>query len=358
MTSKLTHIGIIGLAAFFAVAGTPASAAGTASGTAIENIATVNYQVGGVSQTQKTASDSFVVDRKVDLLVEKANSATVEVVPGQNDAYATFQLRNDSNETLDFALAVTHLSGGTSVHGGTDTFDALNVRIYRDNPTTGSIGTWDSGDVLVTHVDELAADQTARLFVLVDIEDTLANGAVSGIQLRATAHAGATPGTLGALVTQTAGANTAGKDTVFADAGGVNDTARDGAHSAANDFTVRTATLTVTKRSRVVWDPFNEETDPKMIPGSRVEYCISVSNTGSVAATNVTITDSVPSQLSFIAGSIRLNGTVTGDTCNADGAAGGSYAAPVVSGTVSTPSGGGALNAGDTRTLVFRATVN
>jgi uncharacterized repeat protein (TIGR01451 family) len=244
------------------------------------------------------------------------------------------------------------------VHGGTDTFDAANVRIYLDNPTSGSIGSWDSGDTLVTHVDELAADQTARLFVLVDIDDALTNGAVSGIQLRATAHAGATPGTLGALVTQTAGANTAGKDTVFADTAGVNDTARDGAHSAANDFTVRTATLTVSKTSRVVWDPINAGTDPKMIPGSHIEYCISVSNTGSVAATNVTVTDSVPSQLAFIAGSIRLNGTVTGETCNDDGAAGGSYAAPVVSGTVSTPSGGGALDAGDTRTLIFRATVN
>ena len=148
-------------------------------------------------------------------------------------------------------------------------------------------------------------------------------------------------------------ANTAGKDTVFADIAGVTgDAARDGSHSDNDDYTVQTATLAVTKSSRVISDPFNNTTNPKLIPGAVVEYCISVANSGSADATSVVINDAVPGQLTFNAGTILLNGTVTGTTCNADGAAGGSYAAPNVSGTIAT------IAAGATRTLVFRATVN
>lgn len=349
--TKLTTMGAFGLAAACGVA-TPALAAGTTAGSSITNTVTVDFQVGGISQTQQSASDSFVVDRKIDLLVEEVGTVTTDVVPGQTNAVTTFQLRNDSNETLDFLLAATQIAGGTAAHGGTDSFNATNIRIYRDNPSTGTVGSYDVGDALVTYVDELAADTTVRLFVLADIPGGLANNAVAGVQLRATAREGGAASTQGAAIAQTTGANTAGKDTVFADAAGVNDAARDGAHSAADDYTVKTATLAVTKTSRVISDPINNTTNPKLIPGATVEYCVAVANSGGAAATSVAINDSVPGELTFTAGSIKLNGTVTGGTCNADGAAGGSYSAPVVSGTIAT------VAAGDTRTLVFRATVN
>jgi hypothetical protein len=53
-----------------------------------------------------------------------------------------------------------------------------------------------------------------------------------------------------------------------------------------------------------------------------------------------------------VAGSILVNGTTTAGTCNADGVAGGSFAAGTVSAGLSN------LAAGDTRTVVFRVTVN
>lgn len=359
--TRLINMGTLGVAAIACFASAPAFAAGTTAGTSITNTATVDFQVGGVSQTQQSASDIFVVDRKINLLVEEVGTVTTEVVPGQAGAVTTFQLTNSSNEGLDFLLAATQISGGTAAHGGTDSFNAANIRIYRDNPTTGTVGSWDAGDALVTYIDELAADTTARIFVLADIPAGLANGSVAGVQLRATAREGGTAGSQGAVITQTAGANTAGKDTVFADGIGVNDGSRDGAHSAADDYTVKTATLTVTKTSRVIWDPFNTTTNPKLIPGAVVEYCIAIANSGGADATTVAITDSVPGQLTYLGsgnpnslpnGPIALGGTVTAGACNADGAAGGSYAAPVVSGTLPT------VAAGATRTLVFRATVN
>lgn len=354
MTSKLNTVGVIGMAAIASFAATPALAAGTTAGTTITNTATVDYQVGGVAQGQQSAANNFTVDRKINLLVEEVGTVTTSVVPGQTNAVTTFQLTNSSNEVLDFALVASQITGGTAAHGGTDTFNVNSVRIYRDNTVTGTVGSWDAGDTLITsYIDELVVDTAIRLFVVADIPAALANNAVAGVTLRATAREGGLAGTQGAAITETTGANTAGKDTVFADIAGVaGDVARDGSHSDDDDYTVQTATLAVVKSSRVISDPFNNITNPKLIPGAVVEYCISVANTGSADATSVLINDPVPGQLTFNAGTILLNGTVTAGTCNADGAAGGSYAAPNVSGTIAT------IAAGATRTLVFRATVN
>lgn len=354
MTSKLNTVGFIGMAAIASFGATPALAAGTTAGTTITNTATVDYQVGGVAQGQQSAANNFTVDRRINLLVEEVGTVTTNVVPGQTNAVTTFQLTNSSNEVLDFALVASQITGGTAAHGGTDTFNVNNVRIYRDNTVTGTIGSWDAGDTLITgYVDELVVDTAIRLFVVADVPAALANNAVAGVILRATAREGGVGGTQGAAITETTGANTAGKDTVFADIAGVTgDVARDGSHSDDDDYTLQTATLAVIKSSRVISDPFNNTTNPKLIPGAVVEYCISVANSGSADATSVLINDPVPGQLTFNAGSILLNGTVTAGTCNADGAAGGSYSAPNVSGTIAT------IAAGATRTLVFRATVN
>ena len=73
---------------------------------------------------------------------------------------------------------------------------------------------------------------------------------------------------------------------------------------------------------------------------------------GSATATKSACPTRFRPQTTFVARSIKVDGTVTGSTCNADGTAGGSYASGVVSGTLSD------IAAGATRTLVFRVTVN
>lgn len=350
MTSKLKLLSTGSMAAALLASAAPAFAAGTTAGTVITNNVTVDYQVGGVAQTQRTASDNFTVDRRINLTVAEVGAVTTSVVPGQNGASVAFTLTNTSNAPLDFSLAASQQAGGTAAHGGTDNFDVTGLSLFRDVNGNNS---YDAGtDTAITFVDELAADASITLLVVGNIPGTRLNGDVAGVRLLATAREAGTAASLGAAITETVGANTAGVDTVFADAAGVTDAARDGAHSDDDDFTVVTATLNVTKTSRVISDPVNNTTNPKMIPGAVIEYCIAVANTGSAAATNVAINDPVPGQLTFSAGTILLNGTVTGATCNADGVAGGSYTAPNVSGTIAT------VAAGATRTLVFRATVN
>lgn len=352
MTSKLYHLGSCSVVALAIVGSVPAMAGGTLAGSTITNNASVTYQVGGVAQTPPPpAVNVFTVDRKVNLTVAESGAATTTVVPSQSGAVTTFTLQNTSNAVLDFALSATQSAGGVSAHGGTDSFDVTGVAIYRD---TNANGTYESGtDVLVTYIDELGIDASVTLFVVANVPAALATGAVAEVNLVATGREGGAAGSQGAALAETAGANTAGMDTVFADAAGVTDGARDASHSDDDDYTVATATLTLSKTATVISDPVNGTSNPKMIPGAVVEYCIAVANAaGGASATSVAVSDVLPGQVTFNAGSILLNGTVTGVTCNADGVAGGAFGAGTVTGTIAT------ITAGDTRTLVFRATVN
>lgn len=336
---------------------TPALAAGTAAGATITNTATLNYQVGGVAQTAINASNNITVDRKITLTVAEVGSATTSVAPGSSAQVTSFTVTNSSNDTIDLGLTAAQLSGGTAAHGGTDNFDLTGLGMFVD---TNGNRSYDAGtDQAVTYLDEIAADASRTVFIVGNVPLTSANGDVAGVTLVAQARSGSGAGSQGAVITETSGANTAAMDTVFADAAGPasGDGARDGKASDDDDYTVSAPSLTVTKQSRVVSDPVNGSTNPKLIPGAVVEYCIVVQNAaGSASANSVTISDPLPAQTSFVTASSFLNGTYTGSTptgtCNLDGTAGGSVAAGTLSGTLGT------IAAGTTRTLYFQVTIN
>ena len=347
-------IRLLASASVLTVAGlaeSPAFVAGTTAGSTITNTVTVSYQVGGVSQNTVSATDNLTVDRKINLVVAQLGTTTTSVSPGQTSAVTGFTVTNSSNATLDFALALTQSSGGTAAHGGTDTFDVSNAKLYLDSDNSG---TYNAGDTLITYLDEIPADATKTVFVVSDIPLGKTTGAVANVRLTATAAESGGAGALGILVTQTAGANTSGMDTVFADDNSNGNTAKDGASFAENDYTVLAAALTAVKTSKIISDPVNGATNPKMIPGATVEYCIAVSNgAGSATATNVALSDPLPAQTTYLAAfGIKVNGTVTAGACNADGSAGGSFASNTVSGTLSN------IAAGGTSTMVFRVTIN
>ncbi|MEO6218047.1 MAG: hypothetical protein ABIO86_18605 [Sphingomonas sp.] len=354
MTRASHRLGAVSLLVLAGLAATPAYAAGTTAGSTVTNTVQVNFQVGGVAQTPVSASDTFTVDRKVNVTVAEVGSTTTQTSPGQLAAVTTFTVTNLSNATLDFALAAAQQVGGAGAHSNTDNFDVTNVKIYVDSNTNG---VYDAGtDTLVTYLDELAADASKTVFVVADIPVARVTNDVAAVTLTATGREGGTAATQGIALVQTATANTASMDTVFADGAGATDAARDAAFSAKDDYTILAAALSATKTSRVISDPFNNTTNPKMIPGAVVEYCIAVANaSGSATATSVALSDILPAATTYQASfGILMNGTVTGATCNADGVAGGAYNAgtTTVSGTLAS------IVAADTRTLVFRVTIN
>ncbi|WP_234036060.1 hypothetical protein [Porphyrobacter sp. YT40] len=328
--------------ALIALQTAPAFAEGTNAGTTITNTATVDYEVGGVQQTQETASDSFTVDRKVNLTVALVGGPTTSVVPGEAGAVITFDVANLSNDTIDAVLAVTQAASG-------DDFDVGNVRIVIDDGN----GVYDAGDTEAALIDEIAEDATVRVFVVSDIPLGRANDDLANLTLSATAHEGGAPGSQGAVLTATSGANTNGIDTVLADSAGSDDSANDGIFSTRGGYSVTAATLTVTKTNRVLQDPVNGSTNPKAIPGAEVEYCVAVSNAaGSALATNIVVTDVVPADLTIVAGSILVDGTLDGSNNCTGGSAGGSISGQTVTAPLSDIAGG------ETRTAAFRVTIN
>lgn len=336
-------LGAVSAAALVAFSTSPALAAGTSAGDVITNTVTVDFQVGGIDQTAVQGSDSFTVDRKVNVLVTEVGSATTSVSPGQEQAVTTFEVTNLSNDTIDLALSVAQ--------PGSDEFDLTNVEIYLDDGN----GVFDAGDTLVTSLDEIGEDDTVTVFVVGDVPIDRITGDVAEVTLTATAHAGGGAGSLGSLLTATAGGNTSGIDTVLADGEGATDAEYDGSFSATDSYTVLAAAVTAAKKSTIVSDPVNGTSNPKAIPGATVEYCIAVSNaTGSATATGVNISDTLPADLTFDnTFGVFVDGTVDGSgDCNADGTTGGGHAAGVVTGSLSD------IGAGVTRTLYFRATIN
>ncbi len=349
-----TALGIVSLAA------TPAFAAGTNAGDTITNTVTVNYQVGGVAQTAIQASDNIIVDRKINLTVAEVGTATTSVVPGQTNAVTTFTVTNTSNTAIDVGLTAAQLAGGTAAHGGTDVFNLTGLTMYVDNPVTGTVGSWDAGDAAVTYLDELAADASRTIFLVGNVPIGATNGQVAGVTLTGVGQQAGTAGTQGGNWTATAGANTAGIDTVLADAAGLaGDIAYDGKHSDDDDYTISAPLLNVYKTSRVISDPVNGTTNPKMIPGAVVEYCLIVVNGAAGAPANsVSLSDPLPAATTYLGTFTPLvGGTYTGTaptgTCNADGTAtAGAHSAGTISGSLGT------LNAGTTRTVLFRVTIN
>ena len=351
MTNKIKLLGVSSCIAITALSTAPALAAGTTAGSTISNTATVGYSVGGTPQTSVSSNAAvFTVDRRITLTVTEPGNLTTQVAPGSSNQVTTFFVTNTSNAPLDLGLTVAQSAAS---HGGTDNFDVTTPTIWINTGPSVASATFDpANSVQVTYLDELAADASRFVFVRAGVPGTQVNGDVAGIALTAQAFEPGVVATQGALVTQTAGANTAGIDTVFADAAGATDAVTDGRISARDDYTVLAAALTVTKTSTIISDPINLLVNPKMIPGATVEYCIVVANAaGGGTAQSPTISDLVPTQTTFVASSILINGT---GTCTG-GAAGGSYTttpAPTVSGTL------GDVAPAASSSMRFRVTIN
>ena len=125
-------------------------------------------------------------------------------------------------------------------------------------------------------------------------------------------------------------------------------------------YTCQPGNLAVSKISTVLSDGVST-TNPKAIPGAILRYCITIANAGPITASNVVMSDVVPSDLTFISGTMATGtscGTaVTAEDDNNVGADesdtdGMSISGSTVSGV--TPS----MLAGASFAMVFNATIN
>ncbi|MBN2824863.1 MAG: hypothetical protein JXQ76_06035 [Campylobacterales bacterium] len=310
---------ILGLVAFIALSFTGAYAAGTAANTDVVNTATLTFTGGPAGGI--TASDTFKVDRKVDLTVTWDDLANIVVGQNDTDQVLTFTVSNTGNDLQDFALTEAIASGST--------FSATNIRIYIDNGDN----TYGAGDTLSSTINDLAADSSIKVFIVSDIPGTATNGQVSNHTLTATALTSA-----GGTLSETSGADTADAvDTVFVDTG------YDATEAATGTYEVSTSNMSITKTSCVISDPRNGTNNPKRIPSAVVRYAIQVTNAGGSQADGVSVNDVLPAEVTFNSAPTRSPIVVT-ESCNC--------ASPGL-----TSNGGSVTNASDTITINYGSVV-
>src|SRR5690606_14351260 len=93
----------------------------TNAGVTVSNTATITYTGEGVEQETTGDSVDFLVDRVILLYV--SSNGGKNVVPGQDDAYLSFDVRNDSNDIIDMVLEA--FNGGGN-------FDTTGLTYYLD----------------------------------------------------------------------------------------------------------------------------------------------------------------------------------------------------------------------------------
>ena len=330
-----------------------AHAAGTSAGTSVSNTFSLDYQVGGTDQptieTCQTGdagctvdtSTKFTVDRKIDLTVVTQNSP-LTVFPGSQDQGLVYTVTNTGNDNEAYKLTVAHETG--------DQFDATltgnNVYVF---PATAG-GTCTLAGALIPAnlytagrvTADVAPDAAICVVVEADISTSQVDGDESDVSLyedtwTPTAYINETaPGTSIEEVADADSTNTivGVAENVLVDVAGAlgapTDAANAGDHSAIGTYVVASADLSAVKSVVVIASdgstgctlgaapagPAANNPSAYAIPGACVEYVIEVKNEGSVDATSIDISDTLPTDVTFkSAHAVGFSGgTVSGTT--------------------------------------------
>jgi uncharacterized repeat protein (TIGR01451 family) len=317
--------------------GTPAALAlGTAAGTDITNTASVTADVGGTPVTASSPPHVVTVAELIDVDVTLLTVGNVLVTSPASGQVLTYRVTNTGNGVDTFSLL------GDSALAGDD-FDPTLVSLYLD--ANGS-GLYEPGlDTLYTpgsNDPQLDANDPANddvvVFALNDVPAALVSGQLGDSRLVATSQtASGAPGTVAA------GAGEGGTDAVVGTSGG--DDEDQGTHQVA------TVALAIAKSSSVA-DPFGG-TQP--LPGATITYTLVVTVTGAGNADAVVVTDAIPANTTYVAGSLTRNAAPLTDASDSP--------ADEADFSVTTPGaisvGLGSLPAGGpAETITFQVTIN
>ncbi len=268
-------------------------ALGTADDQTISNQANVEFTIGGTTTTTPSNIETFAVDTKVRPIV--TNNSDNNVVAGVAGFALPFTVTNEGNSAA--GSEYFNLSSEVTAQNN---FTMTDIHIYND---VNGNGTYDTGDTLVTNPVQISnvSGSNSALFLIVgdtptsngngDATDTGVGGNTVTYSLIATAaDSGGTP-----LAADSDGNDSTIAEIVFADDTGTatGDIALNGFHSDSGIFTTL-ATLGVAKTA-------TDGTSGYHLPGDTVTYDIDVTNGDTVfAATSVVVTDSIPSQTTYV----------------------------------------------------------
>lgn len=301
-----------------------AQAAGVSAGTLIENTATATYNAGSSSVSVSSNTVQVTVDELLDVAVASLSGSPVATGPAA--VAIPFSITNTGNGPEAFNLTVNPTVAGNQ-------FDASLVSIVIDSDDNG-IYDPASDTVLASGAPTpvIAADDTLRVFVLVTLPAGASDGQTSQLQLTAEAATGTgTPGTA------FAGQGEGGGDAVVGSSG---------ASDADNaPLVASTVTVSLTK-SAAIADSFGGS---QPVPGAVVTYSIVASVAGSGTASDLRVTDVIPTGTTYQAGTLTLAGTPLSDAADSDAGTASSAGIDV---------GLGDVAGGASQTVTFKVKIN
>ena len=324
---------LAGLALGLLGTGTVAWAAGTPAGTAIPNTAVLRYTMNGTPGSVSAASTPVIVARVVGVTVTWQDSSPTPATSPDIQRPLAFIVTNTGNGPDTFRLSRDNVLAGDQF----DPVDSVPAAIWLESGAQpGFQPAGASPDVVyVAGANDiaLAADASRVVHLSSSIPAGLATGATGKAVLVARSTvvpAGATPGTQVGL--------DAGVPIVVGRGGG--------RASATGSYLVSSVAVGIAKSVSAVRDPAGGST---VTSGSVLTYRLVVTAVGVGAVTGLVVTDPLPTALTYVPGSLTVDGAVRTDAADGDDS---SFAA----GTVRTtfPS----LTAPASRAIEFKATVN
>jgi len=334
MQSVTTRLcGLAAVAAFALTAGA-AHAVGTAAGTDITNTASVTADVGGTPVTATSNPHVVTVAEVIDVDVTLLSIGNVLVNTPSAGQVLTFRVTNVGNGIDSFALSVNNALLG-------DAFDPVFASVYFD---ANGNGLYDAGtDTLYSPglndpvLDANGADDVV-VFVLNDIPAALASGDLGDSELLAASNTGT--GAPGFVI---GGAGEGGTDAIVGPNGGDD--------QAQGTYQVSSVALAIAKGSSVA-DPFGG-TQP--VPGATITYSLVLTVSGVGSADVTTLSDAIPANTTYVAGSMTRNAAPLTDASDAptdDADFGVTTPNTVTVGLGNLPAGG------PPETITFQVTIN
>lgn len=282
------RVGFVLFLAWIFILPTAVLAQGTAAGSLISNVATVTYEMNGISLNAISNTAVDQIDQLLDLQVVWSDVSNVAVAEGDSAKALTFTLANLGNGTDQFAL--------TTAPAPTSDFAITSPQIYRD---TNGNGVFDiSLDQIISNVT-LAADEVATLFVVGDIPT-------------GTSPANAVSKNLFTVRSLTGGSGVAG--TIYAGAGIDGSSAVDGVRGGVDEtigvFQVNSIGVLLVQSSTTA--------GADLWTGSIVTYTLEVSFVGEGVVDNLIVNDPIPAGTTYVAGSLKLDEGSLSDAVDAD----------------------------------------
>ena len=379
-----------------AVAGACAMIAGAAhaqnsfteAGTNVQNTFTLDYEISSTPQPTITNDPSttipgavvqgseteFTVDRLIDLQLTQQNSP-LTVAPGTSTARLEYLLVNEGNDAQAYSFSIADVAG--------DDFDDTSYVVEYFIDTNANSDPFDDAAVTITVTPtgtgtttnvtpDVLPDQTIGVRITSAIPSSATDGELDDLILVAQTRDPVNwqqEGATGSGGTTTAADPDTNSDTgvaenVLADGSGTSEeVANDGLHSDTGRYIVSSPDLTAVKSVDIIaTTPTDCATDSAggateySVPGSCVEYVITVDNNGATATADaIDIADVLPEEVNFVTASFSGWDASPVPTLTTP-----SGAAATCDGTASTCNvtlTGASLSAGGQGTLTIRALV-